>query len=185
MRSSKTIFTTSLLAEAQPLIERYDLKIIAKKPFKIYQNGSISLIVSGIGKINSAIATTFLAKESENPPLIVNIGICSSTDISKLHKFYSIKSVIDFATSKKFMIESSGESLVTVDKAVSKKELHLPCSLIDMEASGFLLSAKIFTSIENIKIFKIVSDCLDDSIPSKEFVYNLIKENISNIEDQL
>jgi len=185
LKSSKILFTTALLAEAMPVIERYNLKITEKKPFKIYKNSDISLIISGIGKINSAVATTFLAKEFQNSPAFVNIGICSSKQKEKLYKLYPVKSVTDFATSKKFMLKNRGESLLTVDKEVSKGFENLPCSLIDMESSGFFLAARVFTDIENIKIFKVVSDHLDSTTPSYEFVYKLIKENMEKIEEMI
>ena len=69
---------TALFPEAKPIIEKYDLTPMGGDlMFPIYQKNGYFLVVSGIGKINSAIATTYLhlkSGESRNQPFL-NIGI--------------------------------------------------------------------------------------------------------------
>lgn len=50
------VFLTALSCEARPLIEHFKLKAQTHSPFSIYQGKNRSLIVSGIGKINAAMA---------------------------------------------------------------------------------------------------------------------------------
>ena len=60
-------FVVALEAEAEPIIEDYDLKIIhGINLFKVYRNNSGNhwLIISGIGSINAAAASIFLYQHS-------------------------------------------------------------------------------------------------------------------------
>ncbi len=173
---------TAIFSEAKGLIEYFGLKQIDKKPFLIYANDNISLIVSGMGKLNSAIATTYIAKDKQIKK-IVNIGICGTNNIMKEKgSLCDIKAVIDATTGKKISIAKKGEILYTFDNIVYKKESLKKNILIDMEGYGFYKAAKIFTNKENIKIYKIISDYLSTEHITNNFIYNLIKQNISEID---
>ena len=73
-------FVVALEAEAEPIIEDYDLKIIHEiNLFKVYRNNSGNhwLIISGIGSINAAAASIFLYQHSNanKSSFWFNIGI--------------------------------------------------------------------------------------------------------------
>ncbi len=172
MKSSKVGVVCALLTEGEALIEKYSMKIVEKKPFLLFENEDISLIISGIGKINAAIATTYLLQK-ESFYKVLNIGICASKNKDDLYKIFSIKSVIDFASEKKYLLKNDGATITTVDNP-SINPSNIKSSLADMEASGFLLAAKKFLPIKNIEIIKIVSDNFDNSIPQREFVKKLM-----------
>src|SRR5690348_6346061 len=75
----------ALHSEAKPLIEYYYLKKICSEtlPFPVFSNKdrSIHLVVSGIGKIKTAAATTFLHCLTGNKSFscFLNIGISGSS----------------------------------------------------------------------------------------------------------
>ena len=66
--------------EAKPLIDCFNLKKTNDK-FSIYENGQISLIISNQGKINSAIATTYLLS-TRKISHIINFGTVSYTHLT-------------------------------------------------------------------------------------------------------
>jgi nucleoside phosphorylase len=47
--------------EAQPFIEGLTKEPVEEKPFPLYRGGGYVLIISGIGKVNAAVATAMLA----------------------------------------------------------------------------------------------------------------------------
>ncbi len=175
------VIVTATFSEAKALVEHFGLIQIQKKPFSIYKNDKILLIISGIGKVNSAIATTYAFSTYKNIDNIINFGICGSNDKEKkIGSFWHIKSVIDKDSDKKFILKKDGEMLWCHSKAVtsppSKKVL------VDMESSGFLQAAKHFIDKEKVDIYKIVSDHLDIKEGLKEdLLRNITEENIFKI----
>ena len=183
MKSFKVAIVCALLSEAESLIENFGLKISSKKPFLIFENDKISLIISGMGKINSAVAASFILQQ-KNFTKILNIGICASKKKEDLYKIFQIKGVIDISSSKKYILKKEGEIISTLDKPLSNPSI-IPSVLADMESSGFLNAAKKFIPSKEIEILKIVSDNFDEKIPEKEFVKELIRSHIKKIEEFL
>ena len=170
------VIVTATFSEAKALVEYFGLVQTQKKPFSIYKNDKILLIISGIGKVNSAIATTYAFSTYKNIDNIINFGICGSSDKEKeIGSFWNIKSVIDKDSDKKFILKKEGEILWCHSKAIifplSKKVL------VDMESSGFLQAAKTFINTKNISIYKIVSDHLDIKEKLNE---NILKDIVKN-----
>jgi nucleoside phosphorylase len=149
---------TALQSEANPIIEFLNLTKTADKTFPIYTNKDTTLIVSGIGKIQSAIAVTYLKPSKK----IINIGICGSnfSDIKTLH---SIKKIIDKSSQKVIHVSDMGETLTCVDTPQNNPN-EFKNTLIDMESFGFFQASKKFVDKENIELYKIVSDKISDTI---------------------
>jgi nucleoside phosphorylase len=94
---------TALKAEATPLIGHLNLEKIRSKPFEIYSNQNIILIISGIGNINIAIATTYLLStfQTAKSDKIYNIGICGSKSTNNdIGELYTIKKIVNQSTNK-------------------------------------------------------------------------------------
>src|ERR1700761_8244047 len=68
---------TAFHSEAKPLIEYFKLKTqMTQAPFPIYQNENMHLIISGLGKINAALAVGYLQAILQTPNIVwLNIGI--------------------------------------------------------------------------------------------------------------
>ncbi|RHX87607.1 phosphorylase [Leptospira stimsonii] len=163
--------STALFPEAKPLIESLELKIRREKsPFPIYQNETFSLIVSGIGKISSAMATSFLLsrleKEIQESSWIFNFGICGSPEsFANIGESFLIHKVTDYGSGKNvypdilFKSPLKESPLVTVDKPVFEKESsYHKNTLVDMEAFGFFQASRKFFTSDRIRIVKTVSD---------------------------
>lgn len=157
-----TLIHTALMCEAQPIIEYFKLKPFQKQPYKIYQNENIILVVSGIGKEKTIGCLDDIIKQYKFNKAI-NVGIAGCKDkMVEIGSFYKIED-------KTF--------LTTVDSPLDDLD-KLDTLLVDMEAKYFVDIVKSVVSMENIDIFKIVSDHLDKAIPKKSFVTMLIKDNL-------
>jgi purine-nucleoside phosphorylase len=165
-----TLIHTALLSEAQSLVEDLKLTLISKNP-RIYTNDKIVLIVSGIGKDNTLSSLSQLFK-SYKITKAINIGIVGCSNIS-----------IDIGT-----VVCTNKQLNNM-KHIHLKTVEIPKIAKDKNDFLYDMEAKYFEEIclksledKDIYIFKIVSDYLDDTIPKKEFVKQLIKKNIKRIK---
>ena len=157
---------TALFAEAKSIIEYLKLKFISKKPYRVYKNSQIILVVTGMGD------KTYLLKEIL--PLYpikraINIGIAGckekSVPIGRLFCTTHHLNTIAYA------------SISCVDKGLENPNL-LSTTLVDMESRYFL---EVTKEIDEVYIFKVVSDYLDTTTPTKQFVWRIIGDNLDKI----
>jgi nucleoside phosphorylase len=169
--NSKTLIHTALFCEAKPIIEYFKMQCLQKKPYRIYNKNDILLIVSGIGAKNSLHVKDIFEKNHIKKAVNIGIAGCKeeSVPIGTLFCTNQRLEGIEYAT------------LCTVDEPLDNKD-KLETMLVDMEAKSFLHVSEQFLGDENIFVFKVVSDYLDKTIPSKEFVENLIKNSIKSWE---
>lgn len=163
--------SVALFPEAKPLIENLGLKILRdKNPFPVYQNENHTLVVSGMGKIYSAMSVAFLLNEFKNSitdsSWILNFGICGAPkEFSEIGKSFLIHKITDEGSQRNiypdilFKSPISESALLTVDKPVFENETSvLPNTLVDMEAYGFFQASRKFFSGDRIRVVKTVSD---------------------------
>lgn len=179
-------FVVALPAESKPLIAHFGLK--RKQPdgdFPLYQNGPISLVLSGVGKGASAQATRFLL-ESHNQPsetIWINLGIAGHAtrtigDMILAQSILDEDSLQHWTMPPKSSVTCELETLTTV----SQPEFdYTHPGAFDMEAAGFLSVLN-----GNGYCLKIISDNSDQpghSIKAK-WVSQLISNQLDYI-DQL
>jgi len=161
--------------EVAPIIKHYNLKK-ENSPFEIFKNDEIIVIISGIGKLNSAIATTYILSNYDID-FCINFGIAGSSK---------------FEVGEIFLINKINKNLYPdILYAHPFKETYIECfdeiktngnfNLVDMESEGFFKSATKFMPLENIFIIKIVSDNLVCFRPDNNFMDNLISPHLQNI----
>ncbi len=161
-----TLIHTALFTEAKPIIEYLKLKFIQKKPYRLYQRDNILLIVTGMGE------KTLIIKELLSQYHIkkaINIGIAGCKD-----KNIPIGAL--FCTTHN-LPHISHSTITTVKKPLNNPD-NLKTTLVDMETNYFLEATK---DIEDVYIFKIVSDHLNIAIPSKQFVWGIIEKNLEKL----
>ena len=175
-----TLFVSALNSEAKPLIELFKLSLVKDSNFKIFENNKLVLIISGIGSINAAIATTYAINKFDITNT-VNIGICGSFDKSvNTGDIFDIKKVINYQTHKVYHLKNlkrvaPAKTLYSFENPQNSPILKN--SLADMESIGFFLSAREFIDPKNIYILKVVSDYIDDKILTNKKVSSLIKKH--------
>lgn len=163
------------MSEAMPLIDRYKLQKVDDEYFKIYANDEAKLIITGIGSINSAIATTYLLTkyQAKKEDIALNIGIAGANFNCEIGDIFKANKVIDYSTKSILSLDKEGKKLTTVTNPSTQCDIKN--TLVDMEGYGFAKSAMKFVEKENIMIYKVVSDFLSKEIPPAQKVYELIK----------
>lgn len=171
------------LHEAKIIIQTLNLKASNQK-FDIYQNDRYILIISGIGRLNSAIATTYLLS-NYNIDICINIGIAGSKD-KNISDMYLINKITDNTLQKDFFPDIllkhnlKETNITTYDTAVFNSK-SINSGLVDMECSSYFFASSKFLPPHKIMAIKIVSDNLTPDIITKEYVQMLIQKNIDSI----
>ncbi|MFC1669803.1 hypothetical protein ACFL20_05370 [Spirochaetota bacterium] len=157
--------------EAKPFIKGFSLKKIEDGPFLIYGINEIYLIISGIGKVNSSIAASYLIVEHGITHLF-NLGACGSTNREYgVGDILHINRVLDYDRPKLLNMKPRfikphiitgfrTAGLSTQDRPViggdDRKKIGQYAELVDMEGAGFLQACKVFS--KKSYLFKIVTD---------------------------
>jgi nucleoside phosphorylase len=176
---------TAIFSEAKAFIELFELKKVQTKPFEVYQSDDITLVVSGMGKLKSAIATAYISTK-KCCDRIYNIGICGTNSLEKeIGKLCRVRSIVEFETGKKYVVDNKGDVLYCFDRVVDrkkeKKELKRDI-LVDMESFGFYSAAIKFYTKDDIGVYKIVSDRLDTKDITNDFIYKIVKNAIKEFQ---
>ncbi|KNY29948.1 nucleoside phosphorylase [Pseudobacteroides cellulosolvens] len=179
---------TALMLEASPIIDHYKLKRdMSVHPYPVFANKDISLIVSGIGKVKSAIAITFLRStySSTANHIIINVGFCGAR-IRKypLGSLLLINKVTDLDTGKDYYpdvyagYDLPKEPLACCSKPVTHDNSSYEDNFFDMESAGIMEASYKFFNTHQVAILKIVSDFLTPENLDKQVLRGYINNNI-------
>jgi adenosylhomocysteine nucleosidase len=182
---------TALACEASPIIQRYKLKksqVLAV--FPVYENDSMTLIISGVGKFASACAVGFLQSRLQSsmnssvhasiPHIWLNVGIAGHATLDQgaallAHKISDVAADCSYYPCITFDVPCITAEVITVDKA----ETHYPTQAVyDMEALGFCAAASRFSSFEQIHSLKIISD--NESVSPARITKHLVEDLVAN-----
>ncbi len=158
MSNSLFNFVVALPAEAKPLIAHFGLKRTQPDgEFPIYQNGSISLVRSGVGKEAAANATRFLLCNCNQRKGIIwiNLGIAGHAT-REIGELILAEYTIDELSQQQWKISYPLDSPCKLETltTLSQPEFNYTRSgMFDMEAAGFLSALK-----GNGYCLKIISD---------------------------
>ena len=174
---------TALYAEAKPIIEFFDLKKVDDEYFKIYKNSNIILIISGIGKIEAAMALSHLFTKYYDFKKIVSIGIAAATKNLSIGELVNVNKIIDKEEDKVYHLKDI-DFLKNLSVTTSSKPLTTAKTpLGDMESSALYRCAKVY-KIEPT-ILKVVSDYFEPEKVKKDEISSLISININKISKVL
>lgn len=177
----------ALDCEAKPLIDHFALKRQQEHAYPLYTADDMQLIVSGVGKLNAATATGYLAGLSDKLAAWLNIGIAGHKThaigaLTLAHKITDRQSQKSWYPAFGFKSSIDTESLATFD---SPENNYHDALLHDMEAAGFYHAASRFNSTEFIHCLKVISDNAEHSTQkiSKQMVTELITAQIEPMEE--
>jgi len=179
--------TCALLSEAKTLIKRYKLKQkTAITPFKVYEGDAITLIVTGVGKVNAAAGVSYLEGHRQKSSAWLNIGVAGHANhpignAYLAHSIYDESSGHSAYPSITFQAPCPTASMTTVAKPKLEYE---GASLFEMEASGFFLASSKFSCLELIHSLKIVSDNKESPTVhvTPELIEKLVEKQIETID---
>jgi len=152
-------------SEADPVINTLKLKKVSAT-LDLYQNKELQLVVSGIGKCNTATACGWLAQKTFNDSAHtdtsvawLNFGIAGHQS-AELGTAFTAHKVTDLANGRVWFphrvnTDLASSDITTVDKPL---EHYLQDQLHDMEASAFMEASRRFSDAELVHAIKVVSD---------------------------
>ncbi len=184
-RDTIDVLIIATYLEAQPFVKGLGLKRIEKRPFRIYSNDNLFLVLSGIGKTNAALATSYMIREL-GCRRIINVGAAGSTgqdcDVGDI---YHIEKVIEYDRpkmpfgGKRILIPDvlpgfEFATLATQDRPVlapsQREKISSVAELVDMEGASVVHASRLFQA--QCYLFKIVSDTIEHS-SGIDIVFNI------------
>lgn len=181
-------FIVSTFSEAKPIIDIFKLKKNHDyKKFSVFDSDKISLTVSKIGKVNSALAVayTFYKICNNKNDIWLNFGLCGHKSY-EIGSIFLVNKILDNSNDKVFFPFITNFKINTLSCiTLEKKGINYKDSLFEMESSGFFQATTKFSSKELIFILKIVSDNELKSVnfENSEEIYNIIIEKESVLKN--
>ena len=183
-------WVVALKVEAEIILDEYNMNFDPEFTlFQVFRNFEKTrwLILSGIGRHNSAAATTYLymISQASRSTSWINLGIAGSGkghygDLCLVNKISNNGSSNTYpATMPKVTFHKM--NLFTTDVPLTDYTLH---ELIDMEGSAFYDTTNKLSGREFICLMKVISDGPNNNIEdlNKFKIRELIKLNIANIK---
>jgi nucleoside phosphorylase len=183
-------WVVALKVEAEIILDEYNMNFDPEFTlFQVFRNFEKTrwLILSGIGRHNSAAATTYLymISQASRSTSWINLGIAGSGkghygDLCLVNKISNNGSSNTYpATMPKVTFHKM--NLFTSDVPLTDYTLH---ELIDMEGSAFYDITNKLSGREFICLMKVISDGPNNNIEdlNKFKIRGLIKLNITNIK---
>lgn len=180
--------------ETQSIIKYLNLKKTTDRPFEAYHNDEVNLVISGVGKINAAGATSYLLKDTlkgvNHSDYVINLGICGSLNNKfNVGDLVLVNKVVDYEKKRKYytdilvkhnLKEGSIQSIDTLNVDYEFEE-----DLVDMESSAFFQIASKFLNVHQIYVLKVVSDKVNKNQPlerlTKKYIDELIYDKLEEI----
>jgi nucleoside phosphorylase len=175
------------LSEAKPFIVELSLIEDTSHPFKVFSGKGVLLLICGIGKANSAMATAYCCREF-SPGVVINLGAAGSTvnshslgEICHISEVYEFDRPV-FATGQPHHTRTDTlpgmktAILATQDRAIisaeDRREVSSLATLVDME--GAAIAQTCARMGVRCLLFKFISDTPDH--PEGEHIYANIKK---------
>ncbi|MFT5127089.1 MAG: adenosylhomocysteine nucleosidase [Rhodothermales bacterium] len=182
---------TALNCEARPIIAKFAMKgMSGRGPWRVFASRDARLIVSGAGKLRSALATQALAADADADSAILNIGCCGAVNPEQ-------HAIGDAVLAHQIRDHGSGRShypdvlaspafaesaIETWDRGVSHEDSP-GAAVVDMEAFGFYEAASLSWPTHRIGVLKVVSDHLAPERCQPAIVEGLIAGRIAEFAD--
>lgn len=151
------------------------------------------MVVSGVGKLNAAIALSYLMTREVLPvnTYVCNIGLAGSVSSYDLGKMYLVHKVCDVAAAREYYPDMPKKHnlaetiLYTYEEPVYTKPQGIDVGLVDMEGAGFFAAAKYYVSSHQIFLLKCVSDFLQPIADFPKLAVELMQEQLGSIDEFL
>lgn len=183
----------AMYCESSAFIKHYNLKKdLDSHKFQVFKNQEVVLIITGIGKVESAIAVTYLFSKyhPKDSDLLLNIGICGAKDYQMaVGNTYLCNKLIDHDSKRTFYPDMMYQhpfieaSIETCSWAITSCDIDLDGQLVDMEATGVYQAASVFLKTHQLFFIKIISDHLKIENLTKAYISSLIQDRLDMIID--
>lgn len=179
--------------EAKPIIKFFNLKRDNEiKKVQVFKNERITLIITGVGILKSAITLTYILSKLDihEDDMFLNLGICGAKnkdftlgDIVLCNKVISSEIKKSYYPDMLFVHPFKEGSLESFNTPIYSGEGVLG-DLVDMEGAGLIEASTYFFQSYQLNFIKIVSDHLNMGISSEE-VEKLLENSLNKIGEWL
>ena len=180
---------TALMLEAAPIIDYFKLKKdMTIHPYSVYKGSEIALIISGVGKLKSAMASVYLYNKfgSGENDVLINIGFCgTNSKCFETGSLLVVNKVTDIDTERDYYPDVFfGEGIPQIpvkcySKVVKAQDLTEQKEIFcDMESAGVMEASKKFFFAHNVLLLKIISDYLKPDNLDKAKLQGYIEMNM-------
>ncbi len=175
--------------EARPLLARFKLQPVLRRPFPLYEGEGLRLVLCGVGKTGAAAATAWLAGRQEDGPSDAWLNVGTAGHAARpLGQGLLAARVSDAASGGRwypglaFATALPAEHLLTVERP--QLEYERPVAY-EMEAAGFCAAAGRFAPWELIQCCKVISDNRLSPVHQVDeaLVESLMTENLAGLAD--
>ncbi len=183
----------ALGVEAKPIIKYFNLKRDNSiKKLQVFKNDRIVLIITGVGSLKSAIATTYILSQMKisEKDIFLNIGICGAKrdrykvgDTVLCNKITNSELKRSYYPDMLFKHPFKEGGLESFNFPVYSQE-RVKEDLVDMEGAGIFEASTYFFQSYQVNFLKIVSDYLDGIVEEKE-VENLLNNALPQVDSWL
>ncbi len=169
-----TYIITATPTEAQAIKEHFKLTKVSHTPYRTFKNDSMYVVVSGMGEANVRKCVRYLLAHEAITHItpVYNFGIAAAPDTYAIGESVLIQEVRYNTLS--LTLDTQGSVLQTYDTPQSS----LKDTLVDMEA--FFIAEEL--RHYNLKIIKVVSDHFKPETITKEFVKQLLRNALREID---
>ncbi|MDP4180092.1 MAG: nucleoside phosphorylase [Bacillota bacterium] len=187
------LIVTALMIEARPIIDHFKLKKdLSSHAFEVYKNTYIILIVSGLGKVKSAMAVVYLISvySISGNNVIINIGFCGAgNNKHEIGSLLYINKISDMDMGKDYYpdvfagIKIPEEAIRCYSRVIKREDFDGQEDFYcDMESSGFIVAANKFFYAHQIAVLKVISDFLMPQKLDKMELQGFIRDNLTKID---
>ncbi|MCI5064181.1 hypothetical protein MRY87_00495 [bacterium] len=200
------LIVVALRPEAEPFITALKLKRdLAVTACELFRRDDIALVITGTGKVSSAIGTTYgiqhLLSEArkchdstvhEKALTVFNIGTAGGSPDHPLGTLVRIVQIVDRETGETFSPDLTvrhpfpAARLISVEKPLATlEEDDKLFSVSDMEGVGFFQAAQKFIPLQQIHLFKVISDHCAPEMLTRDSIQTCIAQALPEITDAI
>lgn len=181
----------ALPSEAKPIVDRHRLRRQRQGPgFRVYSNSHVRLVVTGVGRVQAAAGTAYLAGlEPDAERVWLNIGLAGHGSLP-VGAGLVARRITDGADGRNWyppvLEDMPGRAvhLTTYDQPVCSYPPNVAC---DMEAAAFYAVATRCSPGASVQCYKVVSDndARSMSMVTPRLAEALIGDQLQPIADAL
>ncbi len=186
---AQVVMQVALPCEARPLIDHYRMKKVTNALVTSYHNSdaSLHLLVSGVGKVNAAMAIAHYCamQPVRHHAAFFNIGIAGSSHYSIGQCVMANK--IEDASNKQvwypYLLKKLPCDSATL-RCYDQPQHRCTDALVDMESAGFMQAVSRFSYQDQAQLLKVVSDhsAEDHAVIKPQQVQDWIKSALPQID---
>lgn len=180
-------FICAFEAEARALIDHYRLQKDLSQPYPVFFNEDKLILISGMGQENAKKAIDYLLARypHKNDDVLINLGICAAKEQFPIGSLLCVQTLQN--ESESFELKNLDSALKKVSCFSSEHVLEhaSETDIAEMEAISIYKATSASFAPSKISILKVVSDHFKPFKIKKQFIIDLIKPHLKDIDTHI